>query len=517
MSNDNQAESHEKPNDNDRTNPDSNRKPIHIDDIRAKARKKTKTAAEAEGMSIERYEEVEKALKEGGACDFTDEERQAVERIQESFATETLAQIQRAISKPWLQTYTANSLLQNTFGSQASGIMRNLSNVFSSQNSWDTIQSAFASNLPRNLTAGTMVPPETWRAIRNIAAPNQELLNSWPSIMSTINRLRETLQADARAALIADFATKTQEFLTTDAVLRYRWNHPVWHYTNGHALLSILKNGQLWASNPENLNDSSEMKHGFEIIKKAFVDRMEETKELEEYEPADWETTETVLSKVLDDTYSQSIINDVYYISASTEQDSLTLWRNYADGDGFAIGIDATVELSADGIPVDEETHGEHIRGDIPLISGWYRVSYKDREKQKLAQEFIQNALEDIDNTPEHELPNLIRELRKQAVILASVMKHEAFRDEKEVRWITTNSTVFDPVHYEHGRRSIVPVLHVMTSSQAENAQPLPLKGLRCSPISNVGIDRTMQGLLKQRGYDHASQHVKVSQQPFKG
>lgn len=429
---------------------------------------------------------------------------------------EALAQMQRVVSKPWLQAYAANNIIQDTLGRQTSSLIRNFNNVFASQSALNAIQSGFTLNLPRNLSTGVTLRPETLKAIRGIAIPDQALLKSLNPIADNINRMLGDLQGVARAALLAGFATRTQEFLTTDHRLRYRWNRPVWHYTNGHALLSILSNGQLWASSPENLNDASEMMHGFGIIKHAFVNQMEEAKKEEGYDPSGWDRVEAVLSNVLDEHYFNSIINEVYYISASAEQDSLTLWRNYADGDGFAIGIDATVELSADGIAVDEEADGEHIRSDVPLISGWYRVRYKTREKQRLAQAFIQNAIEDIDNTARQDRPDLERELRKQAVILASVMKHEAFQDEREVRWITTNFTTFDPVHYEHGRRSIVPVLHVMTAS-SEDDHSLPLKGLRCSPIPNDSIVRTIQGLLEQRGYDQASRNVRKSQQPFKG
>ncbi|WP_159613933.1 DUF2971 domain-containing protein [Glutamicibacter sp. JC586] len=515
MSNDDQADSHKTSRDKDDPKHDSKHKPkhiVHIDDIKAEVRKKTQTAAEAEGMSIEKYEQVEKAIEEGRDGDYTDEEREAVEKIQESFDAETLAQFQRVILKPWLQTYVANDM----FESQTSSIVQNFKKNFAPQKSWNTIQSSFASNFSKNLPAGVAFSAETLRAIRNFTAPNQEFLKSTPSLMHTFDRMRETLQGYARAAQIAGFATNTQEFLTTDAALRYRWNRPVWHYTNGHALLSIIRNGKLWASSPENLNDSSEMTHGFDVITEAFRNKMEEAKNDPDYDPDKRSTVETVLSEVLNKGYFDSIINDVYYISASAEHDSLTLWRNYADGDGFAIGIDTTVELSAEGNAVDEAKDGEHIRADVPLISGWYRVSYKKREKQKLAQEFIKSAIADIGKTAVRDRSDLEQELRKQAIILASVMKHEAFKDEREVRWITTNFTTFDSVHYEHGRRSIVPVLHVMTSS-AEGDQPLPLKGLRCSPIPNDSIVRTMQGMLKQGGYIQASSNVRKSQQPFKG
>lgn len=519
MSNDDQADSHETSRDKDDPKPDSNHKPIHIvhiDDIKAEVRKKTQAAAEAEGMSIEKYEQVEKAIEEGRDGDYTDEERETVAKIQESFDAETLAQFQRTILKPWLPTHAVSDIFKNMFESQTSSITQSFKKILAPQKSWNTIQSSFASNFPRNPPAGVTLSAETLRAIRNFTAPNQEFLNSTPSLMHSFDRMKEILQSYARAAKIADFATNTQEFLTTDAALRYRWNRPVWHYTNGHALLSIIRNGKLWASSPENLNDSSEMKHGFDIIMEAFCNKMEEAKEDEDYDPDGWSTVKTLLSKVLDKSYFDSIINDVYYISASAEHDSLTLWRNYADGDGFAIGIDTTVQLSAEGNAIDAAKDGEHIRADVPLISGWYRVSYKKREKQKLAQEFIKNAIADIDKTAVRDRSDLAQELRKQAIILASVMKHEAFKDEREVRWITTNFSTFDSVHYEHGRRSIVPVLHIMTSS-AQGDQPLPLKGLRCSSIPNDSIVRTMQGMLEQAGYTQASSNVKKSQQPFKG
>jgi hypothetical protein len=243
---------------------------------------------------------------------------------------------------------------------------------------------------------------------------------------------------------------------------------------------------------------------------------MNEAKEEEDYDPEEWETVELLMSEVLHATYFDTMLNEVYYISASSQPDSLTLWRNYANGDGFALGLSTKIELSADGIALDDDEDTESLRDDIPPISGWYRVTSKKNQKERLATEFIQNAIEDIDRAGESDHEALVKELRKQAVILASVMKHDAFEDEKEVRWITTNFTNFDPVHYEHGRRSIVPVLHVRTASPDEEAL-LPLRGVRCSPVAPDGIVRTIQGLLTQMDYRQASSNVKKSEQPFKG
>ena len=258
------------------------------------------------------------------------------------------------------------------------------------------------------------------------------------------------------------------------------------------------------------------MTHGLTLIREALVRLLAEAEEEEGYHSGEWETVVLLMSKVLDSAYFDTILNEVYFISASSQPDSLTLWRNYASGDGFALGLSTSVELSADGIALDGDEEADSYRDDVPPISGWYRVTYKKRQKERLAREFVENAVEDIDRAGESNHDALVKELRKQAVILASVMKHDAFEDEKEVRWMTTNFTNFDPVHYEHGRTSIVPVLHIRTASQDEDAR-LPLRGIRCSPVAPDGIVRTVQGLLTQMGYEPASGNVKKSEQPFRG
>lgn len=316
------------------------------------------------------------------------------------------------------------------------------------------------------------------------------------------------------------FATSTYEFLTTTEDLKYSSNRRVWHYTSGWVLMQVLNNHLFWASSPQHLNDASEVKHGIGIIRDAFARAMEALRQEGDLTQQRLRVIEKVMvSEVLDDRYINTVIKEIYYISASADDDSLTLWRNYANGDGFAIGIDAGVELSADGYVLDPDDEDTDPREDVPPINGWYRVHYTDQKKRMLADDFVASAIKDIRKTSAIHLPELVSELRKQTLILASTMKHKAFRDEKEVRWMTTNwmpvDVVVDVVHYEHARNSIVPVLHIKTSS--DDLKPLPLRGVRCSPVAPDGIERTIEGLLRQKGYKRASKNVRKSQQPFKG
>lgn len=316
------------------------------------------------------------------------------------------------------------------------------------------------------------------------------------------------------------FATSTYEFLTTTEDLKYSSNRRVWHYTSGWVLMQVLNNHLFWASSPQHLNDASEVKHGIGIIREAFMRAMEVLREDGDLTGQRLRVIENVmLSEILDHRYISTVIKEIYYISASADDDSLTLWRNYANGDGFAIGIDAGVELSADGYVLDPDDEDTDPREGVPPINGWYRVHYTDQKKRMLADRFVASAIKDIRKTSFINLPELVSELRKQTLILASTMKHKAFRDEKEVRWMTTNwmpvDVVVDVVHYEHARNSIVPVLHIKTSS--DDPRPLPLRGVRCSPVAPDGIEQIIEGLLRQKGYKRASKNVRKSLQPFKG
>lgn len=318
------------------------------------------------------------------------------------------------------------------------------------------------------------------------------------------------------------YATSTQRFLATTEDLRYGSGRTVWHYTRGSVLMEVLSKHYLWASIPHNLNDSSEVTHGLAIIKKAFREALDRIDADPDAVEAEGVACHQAVEQVLNEEFFKDVLNEIYIISASVDPDSLTLWRNYSGGDGFAIGINSGTTLSADGIAESPEAREAEAKDGIPPIGGWYKVHYSDKRKKDLAERFVADAIEDIKKAAPSNRRKLTKEQRKHILILASTMKHKAFKDEKEVRWMTTNWMPVDimphgsVVHYEHTPRGIVPVLHVEAASEGNNAH-LPIRGIRCSPASPAGIERTIEGLLNQRGYKEASRYVKQSKQPYKG
>lgn len=354
----------------------------------------------------------------------------------------------------------------------------------------------------KSLEGATLGDTGDWQRLKAALAASKEtylerLLPTLESIQTSLSRLNAPA-----------FARETQRFITGTDALRYRGRQRVWHYTNAHALDAILKTHTLWASSPHHLNDTGELRHGVDIVREA----IERRTNMGEQPP---EAALRQLRAVVDEEFVVSAMHEIYYISASSSSDSLTLWRNYSTTDGFALGIRPSAGLGAEGLALQ---HGERDQSpDLPTVAAWYRVEYKDKAKQRLADGFVTSALTDISNAKDSESDGVVHELRKHLLILASTMKHQAFEDEREVRWITTNWAPIDIVHYHVTDRGFVPVLHVGAERKGKEEPPLPLSGLRCSPTTSPTIAHTMRGLLTQRGYEEAAGDVKRSHLPFRG
>lgn len=317
----------------------------------------------------------------------------------------------------------------------------------------------------------------------------------------------------------AHYATSALEYLATTDDLRYRSTKPVWHYTNGYALTQILKRHQMWASTPLTLNDSSEVMHGFEVITAASQEVIRDMED--EGRPRDIaDAIRKILKEVLMEEYFTEYLGSIYFISASTHRDSLTLWRNYANGDGFAVGLSAQTDLSPEGLEYKDDHSETNSSGVTPYINGWYKITYTDGAKRKIATCFLENAVRDIErslnagSTQEDEFI-LVKELRRQVLILASTMKHSSFKDEREVRWMTTHWMTSDQVHYEHARNRIMPILYIKTVAEIEKV--LPVKGIMCSPLTQDGIESIIKGLVVQCGYHGIVNRVEKSELPFRG
>lgn len=357
------------------------------------------------------------------------------------------------------------------------------------------------------------------QAIRNAAVQAQGT-----QLQNAVKRLLTQGRLDLFKYTEQPQSTSTTEFISGSEGPAHRGSKQVWHYTSDTVLESILSNNIIWASNPSNLNDSTELTHGINVIRDA-VENL----------PKNGTRVRDVLEIVLDDESIEEEKENVYYLSASTSQDSLTQWRTYSTKSGVAIGLLPQQELLAIQQPTELVADDEPPYQFYSPSTRWYDVIYTPTKQKRLAKRFIDRASDDIESLEHRDATQLIGELRNLSIILASTMKKPAFSDEKEVRWISTSSSGKPGcASYELTRSGFAPVLKLSGVSPVKNfpdhegtngdtrltrLRPalLPIGGLRCAPTSRPMITKIMAGVLKQYGYTKASKDVSKSKAPFTG
>lgn len=210
---------------------------------------------------------------------------------------------------------------------------------------------------------------------------------------------------------------------------------PLYHYTSGNALRSILENSQLWLSKWNCMNDPSEFLLVHDIIK-------EELKAYREKDRAfydlisDYNQIEKAI-KCSEEMYSSN--DDIFILSFTRKCDSLNMWTCYSKAghpDGYSITFNNAPNLS---VSDSDETR---TKIDLKTALSFTPVTYDKQEQTSLVKSFIKllnNAFNDAEVSKEGEedrrliLDNLFWSFTHQ---VGCRFKHEKYAQEEEVRAI---------------------------------------------------------------------------------
>ena len=217
-----------------------------------------------------------------------------------------------------------------------------------------------------------------------------------------------------------------QSFLKT---LESREPPPIiYHYTNDLGLRGILETGQLWLTDIFNLNDPSELSHGFSHGIKTMNAKA-----------ANGPPESKIFAKNFAAFAQQKAIREsahYFLCSFSSCGDDLGQWRAYADnGRGYALGFDA--KILEDGFTKDGET-------PIPNNSTFY-VTYKDSQLVEIHRQIIEKMF-DLISLPRGQglqsaainvyMAELQMLLTLHTLRTSLFFKHEAYINEQEYRFL---------------------------------------------------------------------------------
>lgn len=261
----------------------------------------------------------------------------------------------------------------------------------------------------------------------------------------------------------------------------------LYHYTDITSLFEILKNQELWLSRCDFLNDSLEINYTYELFKEIL-----DQKGLLNVEP--WKDFHDIFTDF-------HKVTHVFILSLSLDKDSLQLWSNYSNSEGYNIGFDIT-ELH--NILFNEQLFFEHSE-----------VIYnKDIQCEILSNiiDNVSNCIKKIGYTEFNQ--ELYSKMSAVGTVLngASVFfKHPYFKGEKEYRLIIFK-TKGEPKHYipkdlppiynakgnqievfyRPRRNAIIPYIKIpIATSKGSHC----IKEIRIGPKNNINIDLIEKGL----------------------
>jgi hypothetical protein len=286
-----------------------------------------------------------------------------------------------------------------------------------------------------------------------------------------------------------------------------------WHYTDAHGLMGVLSTHQLWATASLALNDTSEVTYGFDIIRRLWIN----TDKAELSEPC-----VEFVQEVLQYDFEEFAADGLFVVSASRNGDLLSQWRNYAGTDGFAIQLDMNVPLSVVVPELDPATETGSIdelrvlfapkeESLAPIVAPqWALVEYTISRQHQLGIEVLRQlvaiALE-ASLLGESPTRSVVMTARSLVLNTAALLKHPAFRDEREVRFLCSKAFVGDVEEYRVREGKLVPYVRVAANLDGDNlwtsdgSEPLPIKAVRYGPNTELRGVRVAASLLERRGY----------------
>ncbi|MBU0621528.1 MAG: DUF2971 domain-containing protein [Gammaproteobacteria bacterium] len=219
----------------------------------------------------------------------------------------------------------------------------------------------------------------------------------------------------------------------------------IYHYTNDAGLRGILETGQLWLTDIFNLNDPSELSHGFSHAVNILNCKSEQG-------PPE----SRVFAKNFSAFHQNGMRGSAHYFvcSFSTDGNDLGQWRAYADnGRGYAIGFDAKALEDAftkeNGAPIPNNCT--------------FHLDYKDAVLENIHRQMIERMFDlislprgrNLDSTTINSYMTELSVLLSVHVLRSALFfKHGAYTNEMEFRFLEVHRADVPPPEVKQRYRS---------------------------------------------------------------
>ena len=251
--------------------------------------------------------------------------------------------------------------------------------------------------------------------------------------------------ADMRAEISKFDAAADETMKSIGRALDARAPPPIiYHYTNDAGLRGILESGKLWLTDIFNLNDPSELSHGFSHAVSILSNKA-----------ADGHRWTKLFAQAFEkfDTPRLQASAHFFVGSFSSSGDELGQWRAYADnGRGYTLGFDTKALESAFVRASDVSRYSNNT----------FPVTYDDAQLAGIHRKFVEMIFPLITLPNGRQLPHEVTSaywteltvvLAMHVVRSALFYKHEAYSNEKEYRFLQLHRADMPPLEVKFRAR----------------------------------------------------------------
>jgi hypothetical protein len=254
------------------------------------------------------------------------------------------------------------------------------------------------------------------------------------------------------------------------------------HYTDCKSLISILLKNELWISNVEYLNDKLEVNYSIEVIKESLncgtiISQLEKDEFITDFEEVKYLAS-----------------GSIYILSLSMDRDSLAMWNNYGNNDGYNIGFSIEETLHDLKNKKMKITNGKIETDDYDIYLG--RIVY-DRNTQIGFFSYLRDKYYEVNNMDivQNKKEDILVRIWNLIVMGSFLIKSNHHSIENEFRIIViSNDNKY--IHFREKNGIILPYLVTENISYQ-----LPIQQITIGPKINDDIaEKGVWEIINQKG-----------------
>ncbi|MFG1784017.1 DUF2971 domain-containing protein [Rhodococcus oryzae] len=249
----------------------------------------------------------------------------------------------------------------------------------------------------------------------------------------------------------------------------------LFHYTSDAGLQGIIESGTVWATDIAYLNDSRELKHGFDLLKKALID----------IEDGTWTSD---LADLVTNAFTAPLAFRIMVACFCERGDLLGQWRGYSTSCGYSIGLDATKVnniLEARGqMPLRRIVYDNEVARKMAVV--W--AKFVDDAWRPVVEKLKQDGLTDDDRG--RAMYEFSGEHVGNAAAACTGLKDPAFVEEREWRTLSIvqsgpNSKSGSGMKFRQGPIGLTPYIAI---DLRDSTGKLPIEKVIVGPGPNLDL-----------------------------